>query len=271
MPRNNGIKKYDDSEPIVELEDVCVTYRGGPAALEGITLTIPAGSHIAIVGPNGAGKTTLFNAMLGLVPLTQGRIRIQGRPAHTMRRAIAYIPQREAVDWSFPLTAMDIALMGRVAHIGWRLRPRTKDVAAAEAALRRVDMWQHRSKPIAELSGGQQQRLIIARALAQDAPLFLLDEPFNEVDAATQNLLLELFDELVAQGRTLMVTTHDLELARTRFATLLFLNRSVMAFGSPADVFTPQTLAKTYMKQVVNWEGPDGKALVDTHDFSHKH
>lgn len=256
----------------VHLENVSVTYGGPQAALKGITLQFSRGSHVAIIGPNGAGKTTLFNAILGLVPLASGRIRIFGRPPHRARAQIAYIPQREEVDWQFPLTALDIALMGRVTHIGWRLSPRAADYTAAQSAMERVDMWAYRNTPISDLSGGQQQRLIIARALAQDAPLFLLDEPFNEVDVSTQELLLDLFDELAAAGRTLLVTTHDLELARRRFPAILFLNQSVKGYGEPSEVFTPQTLEKTYAKQVVNWDEDDAlRSIIDAHAFSHDH
>lgn len=138
--------------------------------------------------------------------------------------------------------------------------------------MERVGMWAYRDRPVAALSGGQQQRLIIARALAQDAPLFLLDEPFNEVDVATQDLLLELFDELAAGGRTLLVSTHDLNLARKRFPTLLFLNRTVTGYGKAAEVFTPEVLQRTYLKQVVNWdENETQNSLIDAHSFAHQH
>ncbi len=267
-----GHSAAQNASAAIQLEHVSVTYAGRRPALEDVSLMLPSGSHVAVIGPNGAGKSTLFNALLGLVPLAGGRIRLFGLSPQRARARIAYIPQRDQVDWQFPLTALDIALMGRVTHIGWRLKPRAADYAAAQSALERVDMWKMRATPIAELSGGQQQRLIIARALAQEAPLFLLDEPFNEVDASTQELLLDLFDELATAGRTLLVATHDLALARRRFPALLFLNRSVKGFGSPDEVFTPETLEKTYTKQVVKWDEGDAlSSIVDAHTFSHNH
>lgn len=238
--------------PAIHLDNVDVTYDGNEYILQNINLEIPRGSHIAILGPNGAGKTTLFNTILGLLPPVQGSVQVHGRPAPIMRREIAYMPQRDSIDWTFPLRAYDIALMGRVVSGGWRLFRRAKDHKAALAALDRVAMTAYKDTPIGQLSGGQQQRLIIARALAQDASIFLLDEPFNQVDIGTQYLLLDLFEELVQAGKTLLVTTHDLELAKARFPRLLFLNRSIQAFGKPEDVFTTDVLTKTYMKQVVN-------------------
>lgn len=259
--------------PAVQLREVTVRYRGATAAaLEQVTLSIPAGSHIAVVGPNGAGKTTLFNTILGLVRPVRGDVLLFGHPPRSRRVVVGYIPQRDQVDWHFPLTAFDIALMGRIRHSMWRVRPGPADLEAAAAALRRVDMWAHRETPIGELSGGEQQRLIIARALAQDAPILLLDEPFNEVDAATQALLLDLFAELARAGRTLLVATHDLHLARTRFPTVLFLNKRLIGYGPVDQTFTEEILQRTYMKQVVKWEGQGGeRTVVDTHTFSHKH
>jgi len=267
-----GATPEQTTDMAIRLENVTVSYGQSSPVLEGITLALPHGSHVAIIGPNGAGKTTLFNAILGLVPLSQGSVRLLGGSPRYGRSQVAYIPQRESIDWQFPLCAMDIAMMGRINHIGWRLRPTARDRAAAQAALERVGMWPYRNALISELSGGQQQRLVIARALAHEAPILLLDEPFNEVDVATQQLLLTLFDELVALGRTLLVTTHDLELARARFPTLLFLNRTITGFGPTAEVFTPEILQETYLKQVVKWgKKGDLESLIDDHSFSHNH
>lgn len=257
--------------PAVQTERMAIAYGGGKPALKDVTLTIPKGSYVAVVGPNGAGKTTLFKAILGLVSPTSGRVRVLGKEPQAARRHVAYIPQREEVDWQFPLRAIDVVMMGRVNHIGWRLRPRPADSLAVEGALRQVDMWALRHKAIDELSGGQQQRLFIARALAGDAPLMLLDEPFNEVDANTQAMLLDLFSGLAKSGRTVVVTLHDLDLARRRFPDILFLNRSVVAYGPAAEVFNPTVLQQTYMEQVVKWEA-DGevRSVLDGHDVAHR-
>lgn len=255
-------------EPVVALRGVTVSYpraRTGPA-LEDITLAVLPGSLVAVVGPNGAGKTTLFKTILGLLPAARGQVQVLGQAPAAARPAIAYLPQREGVDWSFPLTVADVVAMGRVRQMGWRLRPRPADREAVRVALERVDLWEHRERSIARLSGGQQQRVFLARALAQDARLLLLDEPFNHVDAATRQLLLELLVELGRAGRTVLVALHDLNLARRWFPQMLFLNRRVMAFGPAQEVFHPQVLQKTYLGQVVEWEtGGEARALVDSH------
>lgn len=258
-------------QPIIRLSNVTVAYESQKPALKQVTLTIPRGSYVAVLGPNGAGKTTLFKAILGLVSPIEGRVQVFDQPPQRARRQIAYIPQREAVDWKFPLRAVDVVMMGRENHMGWRLWPRTSDRRAVEDAMRQVGMWERRHAGIDELSGGQQQRLFIARALAADAPLLLLDEPFNEVDAATQELLLDLFARLVKGGRTVIVSMHDLDLARRRFPEVLFLNKELVAFGPTGETFTPEVLQRTYMEQVLKWE-ENGKArsVLDGHGLAHK-
>ncbi len=266
-----GLSIVETDKSIVRLSNVTVAYEGQKPALKNVTLAIAPGSYLAVLGPNGAGKTTLFKAILGLIGPTKGEVSVFGKEPHRARRQIAYIPQREAVDWRFPLRAIDVVMMGRENHIGWGLWPRASDRLAVESALRQVGMWERRHAPLDELSGGQQQRLFIARALAGDAPLFLLDEPFNEVDAGTQELLLDLFTKLVKQGRTVIVSLHDLELARRRFPEMLFLNKEVVAHGKTDEVFNPAVLQQTYMEQVVKWE-EDGetRSVLDGHGLAHR-
>jgi len=245
------------ANPAIELNEVTVSYDGGRPVLAGVTLSIEPGNLIAVAGPNGAGKTTLFKAILGIARPQSGWVRVMGKEPRHARRHVAYIPQREQVDWHFPLRAVDVVMMGRVNHIGWRLAPRRIDVQAVESAMRQVGMWELRQSPIDELSGGQRQRLFIARALAGEAPILLLDEPFNEVDAATQALLLDLFESLAARGHTVIVTLHDLEVARRRFPYILFLNRTVVGYGPASQVFNAAVLQQTYLSQVVKWEAGD--------------
>ena len=257
--------------PAVQLTNVTVAYDGNRPALKGASVTIPRGSWVAVLGPNGAGKTTFFKAILGLVSPSEGEVRVFGMEPRKARRRIAYIPQREAVDWRFPLRAIDVVMMGRENHIGWRLRPRASDRQAVEQALRQVGMWEWRHAGLDELSGGQQQRLFIARALAGDAPLCLLDEPFNEVDAGTRDMLLDLFAGLVRAGRTVVVSLHDLDLARRRFPQALFINKEVVAHGPTAEVFTPAVLQRTYMEQVLKWEeNGETRSVLDGHSLAPK-
>jgi ABC-type Mn2+/Zn2+ transport system ATPase subunit len=251
-----------------KLQSVSVGYARKSTALRNISLTISPGSQVAVVGPNGAGKTTLFRAMLGLIPVTQGHIELLGGLPTQARSRVAYVPQREEVDWQFPLAVEDVVMMGRIGAVlpGRRLSP--KDHALVTEALTRVGMSSLRHIPISQLSGGQQQRVFLARALAQQPDLFLLDEPFNEIDAATQELLLAILDEFVATGGTVMVATHDLRLARHRFSEILLLNGELVAFGSAEAVFQPALLQETYHGQVVFWRSDEGDelgVLADTH------
>lgn len=250
-------------ETAVAVRGLSVAYRKGKPALQDVSFTLPSGSHVAVVGPNGAGKTTLFKAMLGLVPLRRGQVELLGRSPAEARPQVAYVPQREAVDWQFPVVVSDVVMMGRVGHIGYGRRPAPEDYDVVHSALARVGLSDYYNTPISDLSGGQQQRVFLARALAQEARLYLLDEPFNEVDTATQGLLLALLDEFVAEGRSVMVATHDLHLARNRFPRVLLLNGRVVALGPPGQVFQPEPLHEAYQEQVVFWQAKaDTRELV---------
>lgn len=255
--------------PALAVEGLVVKYsnRMRPA-IRGVSFTLPRGSYVAVVGPNGAGKTTLFKALLGLVPVSQGRVRVLGRAPKAARSQVAYVPQREAVDWQFPLLVTDVVMMGRASALGCGHRPGPADHRAVEEALTRVEMWSHRSTPIAHLSGGQQQRVFLARAIAQEAQIYLLDEPFNEVDARTQQLLLEILEGFVAEQRSVMVATHDLYLARRRFPQVLLLNGKAVALGSPAQVFQPGPLHEAYGGQPMLWQPGSAGALTDGMCFS---
>lgn len=241
-------------EARLELEHVTVAYDGYPA-LEDVTLHIPHGSRVAIVGPNGAGKSTLFKALVGLLPLREGRVLIHGRPLGHHRDCVAYVPQREAVDWRFPVTVADVVMMGRYGKAGWLRRPGRQDRAIVARSMEQLGIADLASHPIGELSGGQQQRVFLARALAQEPHILLLDEPFTGVDVATQSAALSLLDQLQVQGVTVLVSTHDLNLAAARFERIALLNRRLVAYGSPAEVFTPRTIAEAFGSQALFMEG----------------
>lgn len=228
----------------LEVENLCVAY-AGRTVLRDVSFVCPQGVILGVVGPNGAGKSSLLKAILGLVSPSSGSVRLLGCPAWRSRRHVAYVPQREAVDWDFPVTVWDVVMMGRVAHMGWLRRPSRQDVQAVREALLTVGLLELADRPIGRLSGGQQQRTFVARALAQQAPLLLLDEPFSGVDALTQQVLFQVMDGLRREGRTVVVVHHDLTAAQ-RYDLVLLLNGSPVAFGPPELVMTPYHLQRTY-------------------------
>ena len=231
--------------PPIEIHDLTVSYLKRPV-LWGIDLVVPEGVLVGIVGPNGAGKSTLIKSIMGLLPTTSGWVRIYGQTGPAGRRRIAYVPQRESVDWDFPVVVRDVVMMGRYGRLGLVRRPGAEDRRVADRCMARLGIGHLASRQIADLSGGQQQRVFLARALAQEADIYLMDEPFVGVDAATESAILVLLRELRGQRKTVMVVNHDLEAAREYFDYLLLINMRVVAFGPTADVFTTELLQKTY-------------------------
>jgi len=231
--------------PPLEIHDLTVAYHGKPA-LWGIDLTVPAGKLIGIVGPNGAGKTTLIKAIMGLVPISSGWIKVFGQPFKKNVRRVGYVPQRESVDWDFPVSVMDVVLMGRYGRLGLMKRPTREDREMARACLDKVHMLPFANRQISNLSGGQQQRVFLARALAQESDLYFMDEPFSGVDAATETAIITLLHELRGRGKTMLVVHHDLPTAREYFDMLILLNMRLVAFGATSEVFTHELLQKTY-------------------------
>ena len=222
-----------------------VAYQGR-RVLWDIDYDAPAGKLIAIVGPNGAGKSTLIKAALELVPLTDGEVRFFGQPYRTQRNRIGYVPQRTSVDWDFPVNALDVVTMGLYRQIGW-FRPVTRPFRQkALAALERVGLGEFANRQISELSGGQQQRVFLARALVQDADLYLMDEPFAGVDAATERAIVDLLRELRGKGKTAMVVHHDLQTVSEYFDDVLLLNMRLIASGPVQQAFTTENLRATY-------------------------
>ncbi|MEZ0389167.1 MAG: metal ABC transporter ATP-binding protein [Verrucomicrobium sp.] len=235
----------ESSVPAVELHDVTVSYQKKPV-LYGVDLQIPEGSLVGLIGPNGAGKSTLIRAVMGLLPLTSGWVKIFGQSFKDARKRVGYVPQREEVDWDFPVNVMDVVLMGRYGRLGLFKRPGKEDREKAREALDKVSMLPFAGRQISNLSGGQQQRVFLARALAQESDLYLMDEPFAGVDAATERAIIALLQELKSRGKTILVVHHDLTTAREYFDRLVLLNMRVVATGPTEQIFTAELLQKTY-------------------------
>jgi manganese/zinc/iron transport system ATP- binding protein len=239
--------------PALSIRDLTVVY-GDQAALWDADLDLATGSLTAIVGPNGAGKSTLLKAALELIPRVAGTVSFFGRPLREVRREIAYVPQRANVDWDFPASVHDVALMGTYPRLGWFRRPGRAEREKALAALDRVGMANLAVRQIGELSGGQQQRVFLARALAQDAQLILLDEPLAGVDAPTEATVMRVLRELVESGRTVAAVHHDLETAPDYFDETVLLNVQIRATGPTREVLTPEQIRRAYAARPVTLE-----------------
>ncbi len=233
------------SAPVLDVHDVTVAYHRKPVLWD-IDLTLAEPALVGIIGPNGAGKSTLIKAILGLVPLASGRVEVYNRPLRQQRRLVGYVPQRESVDWDFPVSVLDVVLMGTYGRLGWFRRPGRADRDWARHCLDQVGLADLAMRQIGQLSGGQQQRTFLARALAQRAQIYFMDEPMAGVDAATERIVFELLRELRQQGKTVIVVHHDLRTVPTYFEQVVLLNMRLVASGSTSDVFTPENLRKTY-------------------------
>ncbi len=231
--------------PALEVHDLTVSYHRKPV-LWNVDLAVPSGKLVGIIGPNGAGKSTLIKAIMGLLPLSSGWVQVFGKPVDRQRDKIGYVPQRESVDWTFPVTALDVVLMGRYGALPWWRRVGRRDRDKARECLEKVGMLPFAHRQISNLSGGQQQRVFLARALAQESGIYLMDEPFAGVDAATESAIVKLLQELRAAGKTVLVVNHDLQTAKQYFDMLLLINMRLVAFGPTEEVFTPELLQKTY-------------------------
>ncbi|TXK28414.1 metal ABC transporter ATP-binding protein [Pontibacter qinzhouensis] len=231
--------------PVVEVHDLTVSYDRKPV-LWGVDLTLPAGSLVGVIGPNGAGKSTLIKAIMGLLPASSGYIRIFDQPLKEVRKRISYVPQRESVDWDFPASVFDVVLMGRYGKLGFFNRPRRADKDAAMEALEKVGMQAFTDRQISQLSGGQQQRVFLARALAQNADIYFMDEPFAGVDIATETAIIELLRHMRDEGKTVVVVHHDLQSATAYFNWVILLNMRLVASGPTDQVLTQEMLEKTY-------------------------
>ena len=238
----------DHPEPGVSAQDVTVTYRNGHTALWNASFEIPRGTVTALVGINGAGKSTLFKALMGFVPTAQGDIRILGLTVREALRQnlVAYVPQSEEVDWAFPVLVEDVVMMGRYGHMGFLRRPKPKDHAAVDEALRRVNMQEFRHRQIGELSGGQRKRVFLARALAQDGQVILLDEPFTGVDVQTEDQIVALLRELRDEGRVMLVSTHNLGSVPEFCDRTVLVKGTVLKYGPTETTFTRENLEHAF-------------------------
>lgn len=243
-------KNSKGSHPALEVREVWAGYNG-LTALEGVSFVIEPGCLAGLVGPNGSGKSTLLKVILGLHKPWRGQVLVHGQPCQPSHGHLAYMPQSEAVDWNFPVTVFDVVLMGRYGRLGLLRRPQRHDRRIAMEALERVRLADRAGRRIGELSGGEQRRALLARALAQEANIFLLDEPVTGLDATSQHDLLQLFDELRGEGRTLLVATHDLSCVAAGFDHAIALNRRVVAFGRPETVLTEKVLNATFERHLL--------------------
>lgn len=231
--------------PVLDVHDMTVAYHRKPV-LWNIDLKIDRPSLVGIIGPNGAGKSTLIKAILGLVPLVSGQVTVLGQPIAQSRRLVGYVPQRESVDWEFPVSVHDVVLMGTYGRLGWFRRPGREDGAWARECLARVGIAELANRQIGQLSGGQQQRTFLARALAQRADIYFMDEPMAGVDAATERVIFQLLEELREAGKTVLVVHHDLRTVPVYFDEVALLNMRLVASGATESTFTKENLQKTY-------------------------
>jgi manganese/iron transport system ATP-binding protein len=251
---------HDPHAPILEVDKLSVRY-DGHNALEDITFQLHAGERVAVVGPNGAGKSTLFKVVSGVLQPSSGDVKISGYGPRG-HICIAYVPQRSQVDWRFPASVADVVMMGRIGQIGFFRWPRRSDWNTVHAALEAVDMNSLADRQIGELSGGQQQRTFLARALAQEAELVLMDEPLNGLDTPSQEAIMDLLEKLRQQKITVMVATHDLGQAASHFDRVMLLNRKLIRFGPPHEVLTSENLLHAYSGHAQLIESPDGKTTL---------
>ena len=239
---------HDPNAPAVELAGVSVRY-DGTLALDDVSLRVPRGAQVAVVGPNGAGKSTLFNVIAGIRKPQQGTVYIAGSgPNHHI--CVGYVPQRNRIDWRFPVNVTDVVMMGRIGKIGLLRSPGRTDRQRVQEALAQVDMLPFANRQIGELSGGQQQRVFLARVLAQEAELLLLDEPLAGLDIPSQEAILRILAQMRSTGITLLIATHDLNQAAEQFDQMILLNHRVVAYGPPAQVLTTENLARAYGGQL---------------------
>ncbi len=230
---------------VLEIHDLTVSYDRKPVLWD-VDLSLPQGKLIGIIGPNGAGKSTLIKSVMGLVPNSSGYVRLFDHNLDDVRAKVSYIPQRESVDWDFPASVLDVVLMGRYGKLGLFKRPRKADKEVAMDCLRKVGMEAYMERQISQLSGGQQQRVFLARALAQQADLYFMDEPFAGVDAATEKTIISILSEMTERGNTVVVVHHDLQSISEYFDWVILLNMRLVAYGPTEEVFNQELLQETY-------------------------
>ena len=247
----------------LEVDGLWAGYPGKPPAIEDITFGVPEGEMVGLVGPNGAGKSTLFKSILGVIRPLLGEVRVFGRPVRETRRDVAYTPQAEEVDWDFPVSVLDVVLMGRWHGTMPFRRWSRRDREAAHAALERVQISEYAKRQVGELSGGQRRRVLIARSIARGAKLLLLDEPFAGLDAGVEHDLLGILDELTHEGCSILIATHDLACVASACDEACCLNRRVQGYGTPADVLTEDVLSRTFDRPLISLHASGGVIVGD--------
>ena len=261
LPASNG-----ETCPALVVHELSAGYPGARSAIDNVSFTVQPGERVAVLGPNGAGKSTLFKAIVGLIPHSGGYVSMYGEACATSHQLIGYVPQQEAIDWRFPVTVGDVVMMGRARQIGWLRWPGKKDWDAVDALLDRVGMLPFKNRQIGQLSGGQRRRVFIARALAQQTNVLLLDEPLSGVDVAAGEEIMSVLDMLTGEGVTIVLATHDMGMASSRFDRLLLVNQRVVAYGPASTVFTAETLSRAYEGQVgIIKDGEKTVLIVDEH------
>lgn len=244
----SDLEKANDASPSLSVEHVSLSYPNGHQALRDASFELKSGTICALVGVNGSGKSTLFKSIMGFVKPNTGRVQINGLPVREVlkQRMVAYVPQAEEVDWQFPVSVWDVVMMGRYGAMNFLRIPRAADKKIVEESLRRVSMWEYRDRQIGELSGGQKKRVFLARALAQESRVILLDEPFTGVDVSTEQAIITLLQELRKDGCIILVSTHNLGSVPEFCDQVVLINRTVLAYGPTAEVFTEQNLAMAF-------------------------
>lgn len=250
----------------LSVTDLAAGYPGDRYAISDINFAVRRGERVAVIGPNGAGKSTLFKAIVGLLPFTSGSVSIHGEDCRTSHNLVGYVPQHHEIDWNFPATVEDVVMMGRARQIGWFRSPRRPDWQAVHERLAQVNMDKLAKRQIGELSGGQKRRVFIARALAQNADVLLLDEPFSGVDTTAEEEIMQTLDDLRAFKVTIILATHDMDMAVNRFDRMLLMKNRLIAYGTPAEVFTPEHLLVAYGGRVsVLQQNGETYVLADEH------
>lgn len=231
----------------LEVKDLFFTYSGTDREnLSDINIAIKPGEKVALIGPNGAGKSTLMKLILGLEKIQKGRISVFGHEAKSCKHRVSMVPQKNDIDWKFPVSVKQVVSMGRYVHLGWFKNLKTEDTDIVHQVMETMKISDIENKQVGELSGGQQQRVMLARTLAHDADLLLLDEPLNHVDIATQELMFHTIEKLCKEGKSVLVSTHDLGILTVHFSRALFLDKSIIADGNIEDVLTPQNISRAY-------------------------
>lgn len=246
LARRDRSRNASCDPPALHVDRVSAGYRGNWQALDKVSFSVEKGERVAVIGPNGAGKSTLFKAIVGVMQISSGRITIYGEDTHSSHTNVGYVPQQSAIDWSFPASVFDVVMMGRSRHIGWFRWPGKRDRAIVRDVLERLSLSDLANRQISELSGGQRQRVFIARALAQDTRLMVLDEPFTGVDQRAEQEIIEALDILTEHGITLLLSTHHMENATLRFDKILILRQRLMAYGPPDEALTAANLRDAF-------------------------